>query len=58
LRILYAQRFLFGWRRAASGTTIPTCASTASRPKAARDARVEGVEKVILCYIDAIETRF
>ena len=25
-------------------------------PKAARQARVEGVEKVILCYTDAIET--
>jgi hypothetical protein len=36
----------------------PTCASTATRLKAARQARVEGVEKVILCYTDAIETRF
>jgi len=26
--------------------------------KAARDRRVEGVEKVILCYTDAIETQF
>jgi hypothetical protein len=27
-------------------------------PKVARQARVEGVEKVILCYTDAIETQF
>ncbi len=27
-------------------------------PKAARQARVEGVEKVILCYTDAIKKHF
>jgi hypothetical protein len=27
-------------------------------PELARQRRVEGVEKVILCYIDAIEMKF
>jgi hypothetical protein len=33
-----------------------TNASTATRQMAARQARVEPVEKVILCYNDAIKT--
>jgi hypothetical protein len=37
---------------------MPNLRLDSVEPKAARQARVEAVEKVILCYTGAIETHF